>query len=196
MFARKENVNLFVSLYPITCIIGCIQIILYVGTQLPVAGNSMLDLLMGTNLHIHEGQYWRLITPTFLHSTFPHFMFNTMSLLILAPAAETMMGRLRFILFYIGCGLGANLASFLLLPAHYAHLGASGAIFGLIGFYMLIVISQPDLMSKQDSTLIKVLACVAFVMTFIQPNTNIVAHISGFAVGMCCFWALPKTPGS
>ncbi|MFS0784395.1 rhomboid family intramembrane serine protease [Bacillus sp. 1P06AnD] len=193
MFARKESFSVFISLYPATTAIVFIQALFFIAIQFPGIGESLLNMLIGANLSISEGEYWRLASPIFLHASFPHFMFNTLSTLILAPALELMLKQFRFIMLYMACGIGANVFTFLLLPAQYIHLGASGAIYGLIGFYVSISFLQSSLISKQDNKLIKALALIGFIVTFIQPNVNAVAHISGFLIGFAVSLPFIKT---
>ncbi len=69
------------------------------------------------------------------------------------------------------------------MPPTYTHLGASGAIYGLIGFYLYLVIYQTQLLSRQDAQMIKGLAAFALIMTFLQPNVNVTAHIGGALIG-------------
>ncbi len=98
-------------------------------------------ILLGAkeNSLIDQGQYWRLISATFLHANLIHIFFNGYALYALGPESERIYGTGRFLGLYLLAGLGGSVASYLLSPA--PSVGASGAIFGLIGalggFYFL-----------------------------------------------------------
>ncbi|MEH6941956.1 rhomboid family intramembrane serine protease [Bacillus sp. JJ722] len=184
MFIRKETFNQFIKVYPAVSIILTINTLLFLAIHLPVfPKNTIISQLMGVNLYIKEGQLWRLVTPIFLHSALTHFIFNTFALLIFGPAIERMLRPFRFIIFYLLCGIGANIVTFLVKPLTYSHLGASGVIFGLLGFYLYIVFFKAQLLTRQESQMIKAMTAIAFIMSIIQPNVNFIAHFSGCLIG-------------
>ncbi|WP_257000235.1 rhomboid family intramembrane serine protease [Neobacillus jeddahensis] len=130
-----------------------------------------------------EGEVWRLITPTFMHSGFAHMLFNSVSLILFGPALERMLGSRRFVFIYLLSGFIANVATLLLEPLTYTHVGSSGAIFGLFGYYIAIIVFRKQMISRQNSQVILTLAVVSLVMTFLQPNINVVAHLFGLIGG-------------
>jgi rhomboid protease GluP len=184
MFTRTENVREFIRFYPVVSIIVSIHLVLYLLTILPIFPNYwFFENFSGVNLYIMEGQFWRLITPTFMHSGFSHMLFNSFSLVLFGPALERMLGGGRFLLVYLLSGLIANVATLLLEPLTYTHVGSSGAIFGLFGYYIAIVIFRKNMMTKQNSQIIITLSVVSLIMTFLQPNINITAHLFGLLGG-------------
>ncbi|MDR7001999.1 rhomboid family intramembrane serine protease [Neobacillus niacini] len=184
MFTRTESFREFIRLYPIVSIIIIIHVVLYLFTVLPIFPNYwFFEHLSGVNLYIFEGEYWRLITPTFLHNGFAHMLFNSVTLLLFGPALERMLGGGKFLLVYLVSGLVANLATLFLEPLSYTHVGSSGAIFGLFGYYLAIIIFRKNWLSRQNSQIILVLCALSLVMTFVQPNINITAHLFGLIGG-------------
>ncbi|MFD0826783.1 rhomboid family intramembrane serine protease [Neobacillus sp. M.A.Huq-85] len=184
MFTRTESFREFIRLYPIVSTIITIHVVLFLFTVLPIFPNYwFFEHLSGVNLYILEGEYWRLITPTFLHSGFTHMLFNSVSLLLFGPALERMLGGVKFLLVYLVSGLIANLATLLLEPLSYTHVGSSGAIFGLFGYYVAIIIFRKNWLSRQNSHIILVLCVLSLIMTFLQPNINITAHLFGLLGG-------------
>lgn len=184
MFTRSESFREFIRFYPIVSIIITIHIILYLFTTLPIFPNYWFyENLSGVNLYIMEGQFWRLITPTFMHSGFSHMLFNSFSLVLFGPALERMLGSAKFLIVYLISGLIANVATLLLEPLTYTHVGSSGAIFGLFGYYIAIIIFRKNMMSRQNSQIIITLLVVSLIMTFLQPNINIIAHLFGLLGG-------------
>lgn len=80
---------------------------------------------------IAQGQYWRLLTAMFLHGNLIHIFFNGYALYILGPEAERIYGTSRFLALYFLAGLAGSVASYAF--SRNPSVGASGAIFGLIG---------------------------------------------------------------
>jgi membrane associated rhomboid family serine protease len=85
-----------------------------------------------------EHQYYRAFTAMFFHANFQHIFFNMLALLIVGPAVEVLLGKARFLALYLIAGLGGSVGSYLLSPPNVAGLGASGAIMGLIGAYIVL----------------------------------------------------------
>ncbi|MFJ7728735.1 rhomboid family intramembrane serine protease [Neobacillus sp. NPDC097160] len=184
MFTRTESFREFIRFYPMVSIIVAIHLVLYLLTVFPIFPNYwFFENFSGVNLYIMEGEFWRLITPTFMHSGFAHMLFNSFSLVLFGPALERMLGSGRFLFIYLLSGLIANVATLLLEPLTYTHVGSSGAIFGLFGYYIAIIIFRKHMLSKQNSQIILTLCVVSLIMTFLQPNINITAHLFGLLGG-------------
>jgi membrane associated rhomboid family serine protease len=184
MFTRTESFRDFIRLYPIVSIIIAIHLGLYLLMSVTIFPNTwFFENLSGVNLYIMEGEYWRLITPTFIHSGFSHMLFNSFSLVLFGPALERMLGSGRFLFIYLLSGFIANVATLLLEPLTYTHVGSSGAIFGLFGYYLAIIMFRKHMLSKQNSQIILTLCVVSLIMTFLQPNINIIAHLFGLLGG-------------
>jgi rhomboid protease GluP len=184
MFTRTESFREFIRLYPIVSIIITIHITLYLLTALPIFPNIwFFETFSGVNLYIMEGEFWRLITPTFMHSGFSHMLFNSFSLLLFGPALERMLGGGRFLFVYLISGLIANIATLLLEPLTYMHVGSSGAIFGLFGYYISMIMFRKNMLSQQNTQIIMTICVISLIMTFLQPNINITAHLFGLLGG-------------
>ncbi|MFJ5718244.1 rhomboid family intramembrane serine protease [Neobacillus sp. NPDC093127] len=184
MFTRTESFREFTRFYPVVSIIIAIHLVLYLLTILPFFPNYwFFETLSGVNLYIMEGEYWRLLTPTFMHSGFTHMLFNSFSLVLFGPALERILGRGRFLFVYLLSGFIANVATLLLEPLTYIHVGSSGAIFGLFGYYIAIIMFRKQWLSKQNSQIILTLCVISLIMTFLQPNINITAHLFGLLGG-------------
>ena len=193
MFIRRESFKQFIQLYPITSAILLINSIIFTLIKLPFIPHSIIiENLIGINLYVKEGELWRLVTPIFLHNSPGHFIFNSFALLLFGPAIEQMLKHVRFLLLYSISGIGANILTYLFYPLTYAHLGASGAIFGLIGFYLYLTIFQSHILSRQDAQMIKVMSAFALIMTFLQTNVNVMAHIGGCTIGFLLAFLLYK----
>lgn len=192
LFIRNEPLKLFLKLYPVTTIILAINLFVYLlfvitGTwQLaPEFAYHVFEFAAGSNDAImNNGAWWQLITPIFLHITFSHFLFNAFSLFIFGPALETMLGKTRFATVFLATGVIANIAALFLEPAGFRHYGASGAIFGLLGIFIYLVIFQRDRISRQDQTIIFVIVLVNLISSFIGADIDVMGHLIGFLSGL------------
>lgn len=184
MFIRTENFRSFLRFYPIISIIVAMHIILWllINSPLPL-GDTLAQQMVGFNFLISEGEYWRLLTPIFVHGGFGHMLFNSFSLILFGPALERMLGKAKFITAYLFAGVIANIATYYLEPLEFAHVGSSGAIFGLFGIYLYMVIIRKDMIDQANSQLIMTILVIGLIMTFVNSNVNIVAHLFGFVAG-------------
>lgn len=188
MFIRTErSINEFMRLYPIVSTLIIIHFVLWFMIdflQTPI-GMKLYGWGVGSNYFIHNGEYWRFITPIFLHAGLMHVLFNSFALVLFGPALEQMLGKVKFIVSYLGAGLVGNIGTFLFGPSDiwYTHVGASGAIYGLFGIYLYMVIFRKDLIDPGSSQIIITLLIIGLVMTFVRPNINVHAHIFGMVGG-------------
>ncbi|RDW15086.1 rhomboid family intramembrane serine protease [Oceanobacillus chungangensis] len=187
MFIRNErSIKEFIQSYPVVSTLVIINLILWLiinFLQLPI-GFMIRDWAIGYNLYIAAGEYWRLVTPIFLHGDMMHVLFNSFSLILFGPALEQMLGKFKFIFAYLGVGIIGNIATYFFEPLYYAHLGASGSIYGLFGIYVYMMIFRKDLMDSGSTQMIRAIVVIGLIMTFIRPNINIFAHLGGFIGGL------------
>lgn len=184
MFTRTESFSQFVKLYPAITLLTAINILVFLLTSLPIfPADTLFRLLTGVNLYISNGEWWRLVSPIFVHGSFTHLLFNSFSLIIFGPALERMLHKNRFLIFFIATGILANLATYFLKPLTYTHVGASGAIFGILGFYLYLALFKKSWFSRQNSQTILTMIVLGVIMTFVQPQINIIGHLAGLAAG-------------
>lgn len=186
MFIRNErSVKEFIQYYPVVSIIIMIHILTWIIDVVPIPlFEQLYNLGVGRHYEIHNGEYWRFITPIFLHGDLIHMLFNSFSLVLFGPALEQMLGKGKFLLAYLGAGVLANIATFFLNPSfNFQHVGASGAIFGLFGIYVFMVVFRKNLIDSQNAQIVTVIFVIGIIMTFIRPGINAYAHVLGFAAG-------------
>jgi membrane associated rhomboid family serine protease len=142
------------------------------------------------NALILQGQYWRFVTPIFLHVNALHVGMNMLNLLLLGIFLERILGHLRFLLIYLVTGIISVIASFYFAPQEIS-VGASGAIFGLVGAYSIFVLVHrraflyggiPSLL-----WLVLVIGANLSVGMFIQ-NVDNYAHVGGLVSGCWLGW--------
>ena len=134
---------------------------------------------------VTNGQWWSLITAGFLHGSIIHLLFNVYILWVLGSQLENIVGKVKFIIIYFGSLLGGSLASYLFSPFGSYSIGASGAIFGLMGA-MLVVGRKRNLDISQITTLVVINVVIGFVLSGIDWR----AHLGGLAVGAFITWVL------
>ncbi|WP_163538958.1 rhomboid family intramembrane serine protease [Gracilibacillus sp. YIM 98692] len=187
MFIRTESFKDFLHFYPIVSIIIGLQIGLWlISWIVPPIGEIIYDYGVGMNLKISTGEYWRFITPIFLHSQHGtgHILFNSFALVLFAPALEQMLGKAKFISTYLFTGVIANILTYIAEPSpFYTHVGASGAIFGLFGLYLFMILFEKRLIDPQNAKLVTIIIVISLIMTFIRPGINIAGHLFGFIGG-------------
>lgn len=125
------------------------------------------------------GEWWRLFTSEFLHGSLLHIGFNVLVLVSVGPALERALGHVRFLAVYLLAGLGGAIASYSFSSPLTVSVGASGAIFGLMG---ALVVAGRSL--RVDVTQVLVLIGINLVIGFV-PGTNIDwrAHVGGLVTG-------------
>lgn len=143
---------------------------------------KLLDVGGLVHFNVVHGEWYRLITSIFLHFNFEHILMNMLSLFIFGKIVESIVGHWRMLAIYIISGLFGNFAS-LSFNTDTVSVGASGAIFGLIGaIFAFMYISQRYNRKVIGQLLIVLVILIG--MSLFMHNVNIVAHIGGFIGGV------------
>jgi membrane associated rhomboid family serine protease len=124
------------------------------------------------------GEWWRLMTAAFLHGSWLHIAFNMYVLFVLGPTLERALGHARFIVLYLVAALGGSVASYAFSDPRTVSVGASGAIFGLMG--ALIVAGRR---MRWDITQVLVLLGLNVIIGFLSPEVDWRAHFGGLVIG-------------
>jgi membrane associated rhomboid family serine protease len=123
-------------------------------------------------------QYYRLLTAMFLHENLLHIGFNMLVLWMLGPALEAALGHVRYSVLYLLAGLGGSVASFWFSDPAIVGIGASGAIFGLMGAYVVVGRAV-----RADISQVLVLIGLNVVIGFVGGNIDWRAHLGGLVTG-------------
>lgn len=134
---------------------------------------------------VFNGEYWRLFTCMFLHGGFLHVAYNALALVFVGIFMEPLLGRTRFILYYIVCGIAASLAS-IIWHDHTLSVGASGAIFGMIGLSIFVDYfkTKSFVANKHMIYLFGGFALVNLIYGLVVPNIDNAGHFGGFIAGI------------
>lgn len=139
---------------------------------------------------INQGQYWRFVTPIFLHANLLHIGLNMLNFAVLGVFIERLIGHMRFLLIYLVTGVISILASYYFMPQEVS-VGASGAIFGLVGAYSIFVFIHRRAFHNGG---IPALLWLVFVIVgnlsigLFVPNIDNYAHVGGLLSGCLLGW--------
>lgn len=170
---------------PITYTLILINIVIWLCMILYLNRFSDVKLLeVGGLVHFNvvHGEWYRLISSMFLHFNFEHILMNMLSLFIFGKIVESIIGSWRMLIIYIISGLYGNFVS-LSFNTTTISVGASGAIFGLIGSIFVIMYLSKNFNKKMIGQLLIALV-VLIVFSLFMSNINIMAHLGGFISGV------------
>jgi membrane associated rhomboid family serine protease len=171
----------------LTYVLIAINVVLALGTFFSGAsatgggglGSSLLSDGSVSRATVDAGEPWRILTAGFLHTGFLHLAFNMFGLYILGGLLEPAIGRLRFALIYFVSLLAGSFGALLLEPTAPT-VGASGAIFGLMG--AAVVVMRNRGINPMESGL-GLWIGLNLLITFTIPNISIGGHIGGLLGG-------------
>jgi rhomboid protease GluP len=152
------------------------------GVDIPAA------LGVKSNELIMQGQIWRLITPVFLHGSIFHIAFNMYALFYLGPTLERFYRHGRFLLLFLLSGYAGNVISFMFSP--YQSLGASTAIFGLLGAEGVLLYQNREIFGNVARRALSQVIMIAVVNLIIglTPGIDNWGHIGGLIGGTLFAW--------
>ncbi len=143
------------------------------------------------NLLLLQGEYWRFLSPMFLHGNEIHLVVNCYSLFILGSQVERLFGRWNFLLIYFIAGLVGNIASFSFSQSNAV--GASGAIFGLLGALLFFSIRRPALLKSGFGANLVVTVVINLAYGYMNKQIDNNAHLGGLVGGLLVTGAAYKT---
>lgn len=152
-----------------------------------------------------EGEYFRLLTAVFMHFGIQHLVNNMLILFIFGSFIEKSMGKLRYLFFYLGCGIGANLVQvgWYFIERNRGNsevvvsAGASGAIFGIAGGLLYIIFRNRGRLENLNIRQMALMIVISLYLGFQSAETNNLAHIAGVIIGFILavfIYRKPKHP--
>ncbi len=163
--------------------------VLQLASQFLLQADIPAALFIKSNELIRSGQLWRLLTPALLHASIAHIGFNMYALFSFGTGLERHFGHGRFLLLYVLGAFTGNVASFLFSSAN--SLGASTAIFGLLGAEGIFLLQNRKLFAGQFRSAISNIIFVAVINLFIigsLPGIDNWGHIGGLLGGLMFTW--------
>ena len=174
----KALIGLNVLIYVITCVQGS-------GINSP--GGSLYAKWVLFGPAVANGDWWRLITSAFLHASILHIAFNMYFLWFVGSAVEQALGRGRFLALYVVSALAGSAGALVWTP-NAPTVGASGALFGLLGAALILERQRNFVLGGSALALI----VINLILSFVLANISIGGHIGGLIGGILCTLVLSK----
>lgn len=154
-------------------------------------GGPVVDPVLRQVVGVADGEVWRLLTAAFLHGGLLHLLLNMYALYLFGPPLEAALGRARFAALYVVAALGGSATSYAFGNPGQPSLGASGAVFGLLGAYLVV-----NRRLRRDSSGVLVLLAVNFAFGLLVPRIDWRAHLGGLVAGVLCALAFAYAPAA
>jgi rhomboid protease GluP len=179
---------MLVSCNKVTYTLIGINILIYIITAIMSRNifdsNTYVLIILGAKVNelINYGQVWRLLTCAFLHGGIMHLAFNMYSLKIIGSEIEYIFGRKKYLIIYLMASVGGSIFSYIFSP-YSISVGASGAIFGLLGAMLVFGIKHRNKIGKgYMMNIIQVIGINIFIGITLSNIDNF-GHIGGLIVG-------------
>ncbi|NLR09619.1 rhomboid family intramembrane serine protease [Lactobacillus sp. ZJLC28-8] len=179
--------------YPFMTVGLIVIMVLVYGAMTLDGGSTNVNVLITfgakLNVLIQQGEWWRLFTPIFLHIGFTHILMNMITLYFVGIQIEAAFGHTRFLALFLVAGVGGNVASFCFSNSLSA--GASTAIFGLFGAFMMLGESfwqNPVIRQLTQTFLAFVVMNILF--DLFAPGIDLAGHIGGLVAGFLVAYSL------
>lgn len=148
-------------------------------------------------LVLQGGEYYRLLTSVFMHFGISHIANNMLVLFVLGDNMERALGSVKYLIFYLLCGVGANVVSMAVgihdpMPAVGA--GASGAIFGVIGGLLYAVTVNRGRLEDLSTRQLVMIILFSLYFGFTSTGVDNVAHVAGLVIGIILAAILYRRP--
>jgi membrane associated rhomboid family serine protease len=194
---RAGGVALASTNAPVTKILIGINVIIYlIGATQPGASlnnpmpprvffdpHSLYHELWLRGPDVANGGWWRLITAAFLHANLLHIGFNMLALWWIGAPVENYLGRARYLGLYLVAGLAGSAGALIATPL-VPTVGASGAIFGILGAMLILEWQATGRLGGQAATLILINLAIGFAYNGAGGNISIGGHIGGLIGGI------------
>lgn len=148
------------------------------------AGTDLVAVGANERTAVLAGQYWRLLTSMFLHGGFLHLLLNAWALYQLGTLFESLLGSSRMIGTYFLSGIAGSVAS--IVWTQEPSVGASGAIFGLLGALIAFLLRRREALSPAGKSILSQLVMWAGINLFFgfqMPGIDNAGHLGGLAAG-------------
>jgi len=193
---RAPGVALASGNAPITRALIAINLAIYLitvvqGGGLNAPGGALFNkfILVGSNTHLgvftpygdiaHDHEWWRLVTAMFLHGSILHIAFNMYALWVIGTPLEQYLGKSRYLGLYFVSGLAGSAGALVQAPFTPV-VGASGAIFGILGAMMVLEWQITGRLAGQAAALVAINLGISFVI----PGISWGGHVGGLIGGI------------
>lgn len=189
----------------VTIILVVINVLVYLcciyAEKIPYGETTLADMIydvgsMNTERILSNGEYYRSVTSMFLHGSISHIVSNMIFLIALGEMLERAIGHARFTLLYFLSGIGGDIFSMInvvLSQNYYTAIGASGAIFGLIGAMLALVVLNDG--HYEGISIKRMVLAIAYMVYSGMQSEGIdnAAHLGGLVFGVLIMTAMYVT---
>ncbi len=181
---RAPGVALASGSAPVTRILIAINVAVYLltaaqGGGLNAPGGALFDKMILYGPWVAQGGWWRLVSAMFLHANILHIGFNMLALYVIGTPVEQYLGRVRYVGLYLVSGLAGSAGGLLQAP-DTPILGASGAIFGILGAMLILEWQLTGRLAGNAMTWIVINLAISFTI----PNISWGGHVGGLIGGI------------
>lgn len=197
LFLRYESFRQYIRYYPVTSLILLINLLLFFAVLFSSYERSEALVRFGAIHNLAGGsEPYTYVTSVFLHGSFDHLLFNSFALFVFAPPMERLLGKFRYALLYLVSGVMGNVFSEYaytsVLGRPYISVGASGAVYGLFGAYLFLILFRKGALDFQSKKTIQIILVVGVIYSLLMANINLYAHLGGFVAGLVLFGLLMR----
>jgi len=189
IFIRYESFRQYIRWYKATSLILLINILMFLETVIRGPGQSFF-FKNGVLIHAapYTADWWRYVLSMFLHADFIHLLFNCFAIFVFAPPLERLLGIWRYAFLHLGSGIVGNVVSVLLHDPGVLSVGASGAIYGLYGAYLYLIVFRSGALDQASRKTVQLFLLLGILYTFLNlGRINVYAHLGGLAGGFIIF---------
>lgn len=172
----------------VTYILIAINVIIFLGSILLNKFDVLISIASTNGSLIRAGEYYRLFTGMFLHADIIHLACNMYALYVLGTQMESYLGKVKYLIIYLLSGLAGSLFSMMFYNG--SAVGASGAIFGLLGSLLYFGYHYRVFLGNVIRSQIIPLIVVNLLIGFMVPGIGVAAHIGGLVGGALVTMAL------
>lgn len=177
--------------YPIvTYLLIAVNVIIYFASVLVGSYNEILSKFAISAPLIRGGQYYRLLTGCFLHGNIFHLAFNCYALYVIGTQMESYLGKVKYLIIYLFSGISGALFSMIFGSSNALSIGASGAIFGLMGSMVYFGFHYRVFLGNVIKSQIIPLIVLNLAIGFLSNGIDNAAHVGGLVGGMLSTMAL------
>jgi membrane associated rhomboid family serine protease len=181
---RAPGIALATGNAPITKALVAINVAIYLvtavqGTGLNSPGGRLFVKMILFGPYVGRGDWWRLVTAMFLHASIIHIGFNMFALYLIGTPVEQYLGPVRYLGLYLVSGLAGSAGALLQAPT-VPTLGASGAIFGILGAMLILEWQVTGRLAGNAMSWI----VINFLLLFAIPNISWGGHLGGLIGGI------------
>lgn len=145
---------------------------------------------------LENGEYYRLFTAMFMHFGINHIINNMIVLFALGDNLERALGHIKYLIFYLFCGVGANWISMMAdrSDSYVVSAGASGAVFGVVGGLFYAVLVNRGRLEDLSTRQLVVMIVLSLYLGFTESGVDNIAHIGGLILGILAGILLYRKP--